>query len=39
MTEGWTHTPNWYCLYVGCPKCSFRRGYMCFYDELTGDYE
>lgn len=34
MTETWTHTPNWYCLNVGCPRCPYRREYWCFY----GDY-
>ena len=30
-TVTYTHTPNWYCLNIGCQKCPYRRGYMCFY--------
>ena len=32
MTETWTHTANWYCRNVGCPRCPYRRDYMCFYN-------
>lgn len=37
MSVTFTHTPNWYCLYVGCPNCPYREGYLCLYDEKKYD--
>jgi len=33
MTETWTHTMNWYCINIGCPKCPFRQGNLCTYEK------